>query len=324
MYVFGDSVLDSGNAYALTGGVYPVSPPYATVFSNGPVASQVLSDRLGLTLTPSALGGNNYATSGATTGTFNVAEEVYTPILPPIAQLADTGLQNQIDDFTATNPQASSLDSSLFVVWAGSNDAFLLAAAIFSDPTLDLSDAATVAAVQQMFAFAGLQAAANVENAILDLVALGAQTVLAGNLVNLAQVPFVSDAQVPFVSQFVTAFSQTFLDPTFYAALAGISPAADVVMFDAKALFDAAVGGALGFANVEDACLPTLGPIPVGAPCADPNSYLFWDDMHPSAKAHQLLGNAMFAAVVPEPGVLLLVALSLGGVAIVRRRRLGN
>ena len=86
-------------------------------------------------------------------------------------------------------------------------------------------------------------------------------------------------------------------------------------------LFEQAVAGDFGFANTEDACLPTLGPFPIGAPCADPDSYLFWDDIHPTAKAHKILGDAMFAAVVPEPQSLLLIALSLGGIAMVRRRR---
>jgi len=322
LYVFGDSLLDSGNSYLLTGGVYPVSPPYAGVFSNGPVASQVLAARLGLPLAPSAAGGNNYATSGATSGTDNVAEEVYAPFVPPIANLQNSGLQQQVASFTAQNIPASDLDESLFVLWAGSNDAFLLSAAAFADPTLDLGNPAAVAALETLFFLAGQQAAANVEGAILDLVDAGAQTILAGNMPDLTLIPFVTDVQAPFVAQFVLSFTQNFLDPAFLAQLGGLDPLAKIKTFDAKVLFDATVAGYGGFTNVDDPCLPTQGPLPVGLPCSDPDSYLFWDDIHPTAKAHEILGNVMFAAVVPEPQSLLLVALTLGGVVVVRRRRI--
>jgi hypothetical protein len=57
-------LLDSGNANAITG-VYPVSPPYAERFSNGPVASEVLAAHLGLTAVAPEAGGTNYATGGA-------------------------------------------------------------------------------------------------------------------------------------------------------------------------------------------------------------------------------------------------------------------
>ncbi len=320
LYVFGDSLLDSGNSHLLTGGAYPASPPYAGVFTNGPVASQVLANQLGLPLVPSVLGGNNYATSGATTGEQNVAALVYGPFAPPIANLVNSGLQQQIDAFVGENVPMEELASSLFVIWSGSNDVFLLSALALSGGIP--ADPAMAALLQQQFFLAGLQAAANVESAILELVGAGAQTVLAGNLPDLTRIPFVSDLEAPFVAQFVTAFSSTFLDPSFFAALSGIDPLANVVTFDAKGLFDAALAGGFGFTNTEDACLPTFGPFPVGAPCANPDAYLFWDDIHPTAKAHKLLGNVMFAAVVPEPQtLLLLVALGFGGAVTLRRRR---
>ena len=66
LYVFGDSLSDSGNAFLLTGGFPPA--PYAQRASNGPVAVERLAFDLGLTLVPAALGGTNYAVVGATTG----------------------------------------------------------------------------------------------------------------------------------------------------------------------------------------------------------------------------------------------------------------
>ena len=46
---FGDSLMDNGNAYALTGGTTPPSPPYwEGRFSNGPVWVEYLADSMGL------------------------------------------------------------------------------------------------------------------------------------------------------------------------------------------------------------------------------------------------------------------------------------
>src|SRR3954447_10825115 len=66
LYVVGDSLSDSGNAFILTGGFPPA--PYAQRASNGPVAVERLAADLGVTLTPSAAGGTNYAVMGAATG----------------------------------------------------------------------------------------------------------------------------------------------------------------------------------------------------------------------------------------------------------------
>lgn len=317
LYLFGDSLLDSGNSYILTGGTYPVSAPYAQAFSNGPVASQVLAQRLGLPLIPSVLGGNNFATSGAMSNSENVAGSAYGYGLgiDSIKPLAGIGLSHQVDTFLARDVAPSSLASSLFVVWAGANDALSLAYQFQMDPPDDPS------LLPSLFFAAGAAAAQNVENEILTLAQAGARTMLVGNLPNFAHLPFTPPAYDPLLELFLAAFSSEFLDAEFYAALDSVSPAARIVQFDANQLIEQAVSGAFGFANVTDACLPTAGPFPIGAPCDDPDSYLFWDEIHPTARAHRILGNAMFTAVVPEPGSLLLVVASLAGIVFVRRQR---
>ena len=52
---------------------------------------------------------------------------------------------------------------------------------------------------------------------------------------------------------------------------------------------------------------------------ANPNTFLFFDDEHPAAGIHNLIGNAAINAV-PEPSAML--ALGLGMAALLRRRRL--
>ena len=67
IYVFGDSLTDTGNACSSPCPGYPVPPYYSGRFSNGPVWIEGVATALGLSLSPSNAGGNNYAVGGATT-----------------------------------------------------------------------------------------------------------------------------------------------------------------------------------------------------------------------------------------------------------------
>ena len=110
MYVFGDSLSDTGNVSLATFGLLPVSPPYADrSFSNGPVWAQDLAQSLGLTaLQPSLAGGTDFAYGGAETGQ------------TPTHTLNPTDLPSQFTQFQTqvASPQAG----ALYAVWIGSND----------------------------------------------------------------------------------------------------------------------------------------------------------------------------------------------------------
>lgn len=102
IYVFGDSLSDTGNLFAATGGLLPPSPFYSQGrASNDRLWIEYLAEDLGATTT-------NYAFAGATTGSVNT----FVPGL--------IGLEQQITNFQATNSFADS--DALYVVWAGSND----------------------------------------------------------------------------------------------------------------------------------------------------------------------------------------------------------
>src|ERR1051325_6177463 len=63
LIVFGDSLSDNGNLFALSGNTYPPPPYYLGRFSNGPVWVEDLAERLGVPLDDFAVGGANTDTT---------------------------------------------------------------------------------------------------------------------------------------------------------------------------------------------------------------------------------------------------------------------
>lgn len=293
LYVFGDSLSDNGNAFTLSGGTWPPSPPYAQQFSNGPVAVQRLAADLGVPLTSSTHGGTDYAVGGATTGFANYNFTVQSPPLPPT--LEHTGVLNQVGSFIAAKP-AFDPAHTLFTVWAGPNDFFLAL-----DQKTSIPDAVAAAA-------------SNLATAVGALAGAGATHVLLPNMPNLAETPF-GLAQAPADRAALDALSLA-----FNGALAQVIlqldqiPGLELTAFDTAGALHQLVAnpGDFGFSNATDPCF-------VLASC---QGHVFFDDVHPTTATYALLGDRFFAALqVAEPstGALLNIAL-LGLWGSLRRR----
>ena len=296
LVVIGDSVSDMGNAFAITG-VFPPAP-YAQRASNGPVAAEVLAAQLGVPLAPSVAGGTNYAVVGAATGPVAAAGGVDNLAVVLYGQLAlnGTGLINQAAAYLSTGPVIDAA-GTLFLVWGGPNDFFL-----------DNTPAGAANAVNNL----GL---------IIDaLYTAGARRFLVPGLTDLSLTPFglglppLERAGLQALSVGFNAGLDTVLD-----TLELIRPDIDITRFDTFAFLTAinANPAAFGFANAVDQCL--TGDFVAGTfVCGDPDSYVFWDSVHPTAAAHEALGKA-FANAVPEPSFLTL--LGLGSIVVARRLR---
>ena len=309
LFVFGDSLSDGGNAFVGQGFTnepfpYTASVPgssYApfNVFSNGPVWVQYIADDLGLMLSPSFLGGTNFALGGERTGelTFG-ATNVSAGHLGGILGQAN---------FASSGGAGMLPSDALYIINGGGND-IRRATQLFSDGTI--TDAEALAGIPG--------GASNLGSAIGLLAAAGAQTIVVSNVPDVGRTPdLVSEgpAVAQLASDLVAAFNAELV--TELDGLLALNPTLDLIVLDTFALTSAVLDNP-GSLNVTDACTLQNG----GAGCANPNNYLFWDGIHPTTAAHRLSADATLAAVVPLPAALWLM-LGAAGLLVGRRRVTG-
>lgn len=290
MNVFGDSLSDMGNVFDLTEALplvpaLPAPPYFEGRFSNGPVYAEVLAGRLGLALDNSLDGGTNYAFGGAGT-------DFQAPEVPAVSPLS---IEGQVAQFFARRSTSGDPidDEELFVVFGGLNNL---------QRALDRPDEAESIVND---------AAGDIAAIVGDLRNAGARHVLVPNAPNLARAPeYLGN---PVAEDVSVRFNERL------AALSGPG----VTVFDSFGLLETAATepATFGFTNVAEPCF-TGDRFGLGADatqCANPDAYLFWDELHPSAAAHAALGEAMALAVIPIPGSILLLGSALAGIALIPR-----
>jgi phospholipase/lecithinase/hemolysin len=187
------------------------------------------------------------------------------------------------------------------VLWAGPND-------IFTALTLGQNPADFIPDVIQ-------PAIDNLSLEVIMLYGAGARTILLPGMADLGRTPF---GLTSGFSAGLTQLSGIFnfgLDQAI-DQLELLLPGLNIIEFDTFSFVDAAIAnpGAFGFTNVSDPCFNGI------TVCLNPDQYIFWDTVHPTARAHLLLGNA-FTAAVPEPTTVALTAIGLAFLGFARRRR---
>lgn len=295
---FGDSLSDAGNVFLATGGTNPPAPYFGGRFTNGLIWSEVLATNLGLAApTPSLAGGtaNNYG--GART----------------VVDDAVPSTQTQANGYIAAN--SGSIDpNALYTVWTGGNDINYATAN---------NDFSVVPA-----------AAAGVGSIVQSLVNAGAKSIIVVNLPDIGLTPLGQDSGNPGGATFL---SNTY-NSQLATALAGVSlGSANLELVDAFSLTaqiaadvtanpDPLTNG-WGLSNVTDRCFDAAAP---GGPtlCSNPDEYLFWDDLHPTAAAHVLVAdemliaaNTLMAAAVPVPAAAWLFLSAIGALGGLKSRR---
>jgi len=299
LYVFGDSLSDSGNnAVALAPNVTPVPVsgnsfipffPYASGrYTNAQVWAQILASSLGLSAAPSLLGGTDYAFGGARTG--------------PVTDLLPPSIEAQVAIFLSQHGGVAPSDALYVVEGGGENARDALEAigncggSLFCISTIIQSTAADLAG--------------DIGAIDAKLEGAGAKDIVVWNVPDIGKTPAVL-ASGALASMFGTSLSSAMNK----ALLDAIGDDPNVELFDAFGLLSDAVAhpSDFGLSNVTDACAQLTA--------CDPTQYLFWDGIHPTSAAEPFISDAILSLVegVPEPSALALLAAALAGLGLIRR-----
>ncbi|MGF1634309.1 MAG: SGNH/GDSL hydrolase family protein [Phycisphaerae bacterium] len=278
LYVFGDSLSDVGNVNLASLGTLP-GPGYDPQrFSNGILWTEYLADELAVARPTFSLGGGGSYAFGGAT----TGAGFGFPLIPRIG--------TQVNQYTAAGVDAG----GLHVLWAGANDV-----------------------IDSEASFNATTYGANVLGHLNTLYAAGARSFLVNNVPDLGLLPRY-DGNPTLAAAATTATGN------LNAALAGVldtfeaaNPDATLFRLDVAGLFDDLVAdpSAFGLVNVTDPAFDDATNTPL---TTMPETYLFWDETHPTTAAHRLLALEA-AAVIPEPAGLTLLACGLG--MATRRRR---
>ncbi len=132
-----------------------------------------------------------------------------------------------------------------------------------------------------------IAAAADIDFIVDSVAAAGAGTILVGNLPNLAitpqfnQGPFAPAA--PLAGYAGTTFNGALLNNLM--ATAADRPGTNIILMDLYKIGTTLAGdpGSFGLSNATDSCFNGV------TVCANPDSYLYWDGVHPTAAGHRLI-----------------------------------
>lgn len=284
LVVFGDSLSDPGNAFALAGGTstppdFSLDPflipsqPYvgggsgSHHFSNGPTWIEQLGRALGLAQSTrpafrdASAGASNYAIGGARA-----------------RNVDSTSLGQQVLAFLNDNKQAPA--DALYVIAIGGNDLRdALDAALHGqapDPIIAGAVAAVGASMQQ-------------------LAAAGAQRFLVWRVPNIGLTPAIKglgaiNPAIPLFADLLTQGYNKNLEDNVLAPFEGFG--FSITRLDVYTFLNGVVtpGGAAaaGFTNVTTACItPNVAPFQ----CKNADEYLFWDGIHPTTAGHALIAQ---------------------------------
>lgn len=253
--VFGDSLSDNGNLYALKNKTVLTPPYYLGRCSNGPVWVEVLTTKLHLPSQSLA----DYAIAGAQTNSKK-----------------PTGVSTQVKRYLALNPKLD--PNKLYIVWAGGNNY------LFHPYAHTWRAKRTVDDIDKMVTQLAQHGAKYL--LIPNLPDLG-QTPLAANLqkkhphlnlqTNLSQ---LSQRHNALLAENMAQLAKK-LNIT-------------IILMDDNALIQASIQHphAYGLTNVTQPCYvsPKLF-MGGGVVCHHPEQYLFWDVIHPTAEGHIALAN---------------------------------
>lgn len=282
--VFGDSLSDTGNVWWLTGQLNPAAPypPSPPYFEGRFSNGPVWVEHIAARYD---LPAPAPAASGAGGSNYAFGGAESDP--DGVSGSLTPNIGTQISQYLAAG---NTLDGDeLIVLWGGANDFF---------------GGQTDASIP----------AANIAQHVSNLVAAGGRELLVPNLPPLGKTPaYRGTADEAVLDALAVAFNTALA-----ARLAPWESDPDVTVHQLDIyggfLDMLADPGGYGLENVTDRAIDA-------PPGTDADTYLFWDDVHPTTAAHAMIADRVH--VIPEPSSLVLLAIAgiVLGMAAVRRGR---
>jgi phospholipase/lecithinase/hemolysin len=276
IFIFGDSLSDTGNLASIQGD-FPTPPFYKNRASNGLLAIDTVAASLNLNAAASGylVGpavGSNYAVAGARAAGERAID-----------------LPAQVTAFLANQNGTAPVDA-LYVVFIGGNDT--LDASIISDK----SSANRI--IDNGVSSEGQQ--------IQTLIDAGAKYLLVVNVVDISVTPattlLAAAKQNPQLVKHARKLSKRY-NKKLKRTLKAIkhSNKIELVRFDLFEAFKNLLNDAndAGFTNTTDACFSSI-TFTFNVGCnfgANFQEYLFFDEIHPTARAHKIIGNLIAGEV---------------------------
>jgi len=285
--IFGDSLSDTGNVADLTQAKYgvrilsPIADYTDGRFTDGTDTVPAAHNYFGVwveqlaamlpakpVIKASLDGGTNYAYGFATTGsgtglfTFGPSDSLFVNV---------NNIGQQITDYLATKPRVD--DKTLFIVWGGAIDL------LYATSSTDVVNAA-------------INQTANIQR----LIEAGATQFIIPNLPPLGAVPRLNGS--PTTS--IPATKETILYNVTLAAgltiLRDFNPGRRLRLdqLDVFKLFNQIIASPSKFSLVD------VTDSSQGIPTINPDTFLFWDDLHPTTRGHNILAVTADKIIAPQ------------------------
>ncbi|WP_013323903.1 SGNH/GDSL hydrolase family protein [Gloeothece verrucosa] len=175
-------------------------------------------------------------------------------------------LKKQIEKFLANHPNINS--QALCIIWIGAND-YLYGATNVK---------ATVG---------------NIVEGVFSLVNTGMKKFLIVNLPDLGKLPATRDTKAATSLSALTKAHNKYLSQSIQQLKQDLGPRVEIAEFDVYSVYQQVTRrpNQFGLTNVNDSCLKN------SSVCQHPEGFLFWDGVHPSTAAHQILAKKAFSKV---------------------------
>ncbi|KAJ2402125.1 hypothetical protein GGI23_000933 [Coemansia sp. RSA 2559] len=272
LYVFGDSLSDTGRLHAITLGIIPPEPYWEARFSSGPLWIEYVALLQGIQLVNYAVGASETSNS--------------TPDLFGLFPMPIPSTQDQINEFVRDHGRAG--DADIAVLEIGGNNIITGLPSILANETTVEAFASALADTVAMQA--------------KRLRMLGFRSVYVTNAPALQAIPLIRlQNRVDAAAQVVDAYNRELATRIHDASLIDIGKFMHLAIsiagvLGAKDTGSSCVGGNVlqelfgSEKHIEAVLLRMLFDLKDTLLCDAPEDYFFWDPIHPNGRVHRLFG----------------------------------